>query len=114
MARLLSELLSGTAVGELHGDPATAVARLTFDSRAVQPGDCFFALRGTQTDGHAFIAGAVAAGAAAVVCENLPDEQPAGVAWVVVPDSHAAMADLAAAFYDHPSRALQLDRKSVV
>ena len=108
MARLLSELLPHTAVTALHGCAETAVAGLTYDSRAVQPGDCFFAVRGTQTDGHAYIPAAVAVGAAAVVCEELPAEPAEGVAWVVVPETHAAMADLAAAFYGDPSRELRL------
>ena len=108
MTHLLSELLARTAVASLHGDPDATVTALTFDSRAVCPGSCFFALRGTQADGHAFIPAAVAAGAAAIVCEELPDEPAAGVTFAVVPDTHEAMADLAAAFYGDPSRELRL------
>ena len=108
MTRPLSELLTRTAVTALHGDPDAAVAGLTFDSRAVQPGDCFFAVRGTQVDGHAFVPAAVAAGAAVVVCEELPAGPAEGVTFVVVPDSHGAMADVAAAFYGDPSRELKL------
>ena len=65
-------------------------------------------MRGTQCDGHDFIADAVRAGVAAVVCEELPAEQKEGVSYVVVDDSNGAMADMAAAFYDHPSRELRL------
>ena len=104
----LNELLKHIAVEELLGDAATEIAGLTYDSRTVRPGDCFFAVRGTQCDGHAFIAGAVARGAAAVVCEELPAERAEGVVYVAVADSQRAMADLAAAFYDHPSRELKL------
>ena len=108
MTHTLSELLARTSVTMLHGDAATPVAGLTYDSRAVRPGDCFFAVRGTQADGHAFIPGAVAAGAAAVVCEELPAEPAEGVVYAVVDDTHDAMADAAAAFYGDPSRELQL------
>lgn len=104
----LNDLLKDTSVSALCGDAAAEIAGLTYDSRAVRPGDCFFAVRGTQCDGHAFIAGAVAQGAAAVVCEELPAERAEGVAYVAVPDSQGAMADMAAAFYDHPSRELKL------
>lgn len=104
----LSEILRQTPVREVLGDGERPVGGLTYDSRAVKPGDCFFAVRGTQTDGHAFIPAAVAAGAAAVVCEQLPADPAPGVTYVAVPDSAGAMADLAAAFYDYPSRELKL------
>ena len=104
----LSEILRQTPVREVLGDGERPVGGLTYDSRAVKPGDCFFAVRGTPADGHAFIPAAVAAGAAAVVCEQLPADPAPGVTYVAVPDSAGAMADLAAAFYDYPSRELKL------
>ena len=104
----LSEILRQTPVREVLGDGERPVGGLTYDSRAVKPGDCFFAVRGTQADGHAFIPAAVAAGAAAVVCEQLPADPAPGVTYVAFPDSAGAMADLAAAFYDYPSRELKL------
>lgn len=104
----LSEILRQTPVREVLGDGERPVGGLTYDSRAVKPGDCFFAVRGTQADGHAFIPAAVAAGAAAVVCEQQPADPAPGVTYVAVPDSAGAMADLAAAFYDYPSRELKL------
>ena len=55
----LSELLSATTVGELLGDSETAIHGLTYDSRAVGAGDCFFAVPGTLRDGHDFIPAAV-------------------------------------------------------
>lgn len=106
--KTLKELLRNTPVTALHGDDSAAVAGLVYDSRAVGPGDCFFAVRGTQNDGHDFIPAAVAKGAAAVVCERLPEQTAADVTYVAVPDAAGALADMAAAFYDHPSRALKL------
>ena len=106
--KTLKDLLKDTPVTVLHGDGSTTVAALAYDSRAVTRGDCFFATRGTQSDGHDFIPDAVAKGASAVVCEQLPAETAHGVAYVVVPDATGALADMAAAFYDHPSRELKL------
>ena len=77
--KTLKELLRNTPVTALHGDDSAAVAGLVYDSRAVGPGDCFFAVRGTQNDGHDFIPAAVAKGAAAVVCEHLPEQTAADV-----------------------------------
>ena len=104
----LSELLKNTPVGALHGDGSAPVAGLAYDSRAVKPGDCFFAVPGTQSDGHDYIPMAVEKGAAAVVCERMPETAAEGVAYVVVEDSAGAMADMAAAFYGYPSRELKL------
>ena len=104
----LSELLSATTVGELLGDSETAIHGLTYDSRAVKSGDCFFAVPGTRCDGHDFIGAAVAAGAAAVVCERLPQRTSEGVSYVVTEDSRGALADMAAAFYGNPSHELKL------
>ncbi|MDE5578933.1 MAG: UDP-N-acetylmuramoyl-L-alanyl-D-glutamate--2,6-diaminopimelate ligase [Alistipes sp.] len=108
MSKLLSELIENTRVRALHGDAATAVGALTYDSRSAAPGSCFFAVAGTRCDGHDFIAAAVAKGAAAVVCARLPETLTEGVAYVVVEDPAGAMADMAAAFYDYPSRQLRL------
>lgn len=106
--KTLKELLKDTPVEALHGDDSAAVAGLVYDSRAVRPGDCFFATRGTQCDGHDFIPSAIAKGAAAVVCERLPEQTADGVAYAVVPDAAGTLADMAAAFYGHPSRELKL------
>lgn len=105
---MLDKLLQGVEVRLLVGDGTVAVGRLEFDSRKVVPGTLFFATRGTQADGHAYIPAAVAAGAAAVVCEELPAERPAGVTFVQVPDSTVALGQVASAFYGHPSRRLKL------
>ncbi len=104
----LSELLAATAARTIVTSSDPEIAGLHYDSRKAGAGDCFFAVRGTQCDGHDFIADAVRAGVAAVVCEELPAEQKEGVSYVVVDDSNGAMADMAAAFYDHPSRELRL------
>ena len=79
------------------------VTSITQDSRAVGSGAVFCALRGSATDGHDYVASAVAAGAAAVVVErHITDE----VIEIVVDDSRTATGELAAALYDHPDVAL--------
>lgn len=81
---------------------------LCYDSRQVTTGSCFFAVRGTAMDGHRFIPMAEERGAVAVVCQVLPEEIHPEVAYIVVEDSERAMAEMAAAFYDYPSRELKL------
>lgn len=81
---------------------------LCYDSRQVTTGSCFFAVRGTAMDGHRFIPMAEERGAVAVVCQALPEEIHPEVAYIVVEDSERVMAEMAAAFYDYPSRELKL------
>lgn len=104
----IQELIKATQVLRVEGNSDTRVSRLAYDSRRIAPGDCFFAVSGTQSDGHAYIDAAVAAGAVAVVCQRLPEHLAPSVCYVVVADTNAAMADMAAAFYGDPSRQLKL------
>lgn len=104
----IQELIKATQVLRVEGNSDTRVSRLAYDSRRIAPGDCFFAVSGTQSDGHAYIDAAVTAGAAAVVCQRLPEHLAPSVCYVVVADTNAAMADMAAAFYGDPSRQLKL------
>ncbi len=106
--KFLSELIENTPVRELLGDAGVRIEALIYDSRAVVPGACFFAVAGTRCDGHDFIPAAIEKGAAAIVCSRRPETLAAGIVCVVVDDPAGAMADMAAAFYDHPSRSLKL------
>jgi len=85
----------------------TDVTAVAYDSRQVKPGAIFVALRGVNADGARFAAQAIANGAIAVVAESTA---PAGVSvpWIQVPNARAALAELAAAFYRHPSEELVL------
>lgn len=90
----------------IAGDPTIHVASISYDSRRVTPGSLFVALRGTAADGHRYLAQARESGAVAYLAEEpVPDGYACGV---VVPDSRAALARVAAAFYDNPSRELGL------
>ena len=80
------------------------IREVRYDSRAVQPGDLFVAVRGFATDGHAYIGMALKKGAVAVVCEQAGKGIPA----VIVPDARAALADIAGNRFDHPSRKLTM------
>ncbi len=84
-----------------------ACSRVTHDSRQASPGSVFVALRGFKSDGVDFAPQAIAAGAAVVVAERAPDS-PSSVPWVVVADARLALAQLAAEFFGHPSREMQV------
>ncbi len=112
----VSELLRAFAgaMPQVEGAPSIGVDSLastcsgvTHDSRAVVPGSVFVALKGLKADGEAFAPQAIAAGAAVVVAEH-PSTTTSPVPWVVVPDARLALALLAAEFFGHPSRQMQV------
>jgi UDP-N-acetylmuramoyl-L-alanyl-D-glutamate--2,6-diaminopimelate ligase len=104
----VKKLVEGLNVQSIIGDENVSVSSLCFDSRKVIPGSMFIATRGTQTDGHKFIDGAVKSGAVAILCEEMPASVPAGVTFVQVQDASYALGMVASAFYGHPSSKLKL------
>lgn len=68
----LQELLKGVAVKSSTAAEDMEIKEVRYDSRAVQPGDLFVAIRGYATDGHQYIGKALEQGAAAIVCEEAP------------------------------------------
>ena len=104
----LSEILSAITPRSFTAASDSVVTALQYDSRNVEPGNCFFAIRGTQSDGHDYIASAIERGATAIVCEQMPEKIVEGVSYIEVEDSNSAMADIAAAYYGDPSHQLAL------
>ncbi len=102
----LDELLAGYQGARVLGDSTVEVADLAYDSRKVEPGTLFFCVVGEKVDGHQFGARAVEEGASALVVERELTE--VDVAQVVVADSRAAMAPLAARFWGDPTARLRL------
>ncbi|MDR1416700.1 MAG: UDP-N-acetylmuramoyl-L-alanyl-D-glutamate--2,6-diaminopimelate ligase [Prevotellaceae bacterium] len=103
-----TEILKQVDTLEVHGSPDVDITSISNSSREAGKGCCFVALRGAQADGHAFIPGAVAGGAAAVICEQLPDALSPSVCYAVVKSSSSAVGLAASAFYGNPSRKLRL------
>nr|WP_295945785.1 UDP-N-acetylmuramoyl-L-alanyl-D-glutamate--2,6-diaminopimelate ligase [uncultured Agathobaculum sp.] len=95
----LQELLKGVAVKSSTAAEDMEIKEVRYDSRAVQPGDLFVAIRGYATDGHQYIGKALEQGAAAIVCE----EAPAGAPCVVVENARRALAEIAANRFGHPA-----------
>lgn len=103
----LNELLKAIQPIEIIGSTDLDIAGIEMDSRQIKQGYLFMALRGTQTDGHAYIASAVEKGATAVLCEEVPAHAPAAT-YIVVKDSEEATGYLATAFYGNPTSQLEL------
>ncbi|WP_117590895.1 UDP-N-acetylmuramoyl-L-alanyl-D-glutamate--2,6-diaminopimelate ligase [Flavobacterium subsaxonicum] len=105
---LLRDILYKTAIQAVKGPTDVAVSKIEFDSRLVTNGDVFVAIRGTQSDGHAFIDKAIALGAVAIVCEVLPDTIIDSVSYVQVKSASSALAYMSANYYGNPSASLKL------
>jgi UDP-N-acetylmuramoyl-L-alanyl-D-glutamate--2,6-diaminopimelate ligase len=104
----LQEVLYGVAIKELVGNTNREVTGLAFDSRKVAKDSVFFAIKGTLSDGHAFIATTIAAGASVIICEDLPAERMEEVTYIQVADSSSALGIMASNYYGNPSSKIQL------
>ena len=101
----LRDLLNGLEVLSSNVDLDLEITDVSYDSRKTKSGDLFVAMIGFATDGHAYIEKAMASGAAAVLCQNLPEGD---VPFVQVADSRRALAVVGANFYGHPAEAMTM------
>ena len=104
MPMKFQQLLDGAEFLFQRGNPE--IAGLDYDSRRVQPGWCFVAMKGETTDGNRYIEAALAAGAVAVVSDDAKVEPKGDVAWAQVPHGRRALARLSANFYKRPAEKL--------
>ena len=107
LAMLLREALLQIPGIKWTGDPETIIGGIAYDSRTVQKGDLFVAIRGEKTDGARFIAQAMEGGAAAVASEHWIDASNQA-ALITVPDARKFLADISRVFFGNPSAKLRL------
>ena len=81
---ILEEILNGINIIECQGNQAKEITGIHIDSRKVEPGHLFVAVKGTQTDGHAYIGKAIEKGASAIVCETLPENIEKDITYIMV------------------------------
>ena len=104
----LIELLKNVEVLKTSGNTEVEITGVNIDSRRIEAGHLFVAIPGTQTDGHKFIPKAIELGAAAILCEKMPEEPVDGVTYVMVESTESVVGDVATQFYGDPSRKLKL------
>ncbi|GAB6982814.1 UDP-N-acetylmuramoyl-L-alanyl-D-glutamate--2,6-diaminopimelate ligase [Prevotella dentasini] len=104
----LTELLKNVKPLDIRGSQDVEVAGINIDSRKIEKGHLFVAIKGTQTDGHRFIAKAVELGATAVLLEDMPAELSEGVTYVQVGSTEEAVGKVATLFCGNPSHRLKL------
>ncbi len=104
----LSELTYGIRNMVILGSIDPDISGLAIDSRKVKKGFLFVALRGTVSDGHKFISGAISSGAQAILCAELPEYQDKNIAYLLCDDSSLVLGEICKNFYDDPSSNLNI------
>jgi UDP-N-acetylmuramoyl-L-alanyl-D-glutamate--2,6-diaminopimelate ligase len=104
----LADILYTVRLRAVNGDRNATVVSVQIDSRKVQPGSLFIAVKGSASDGHAFIPKALELGATVIVCESLPADMQEGITYVQVEDSADAAGIIAHNFYGQPSQKMKL------
>ena len=104
----VKEILVNCNLLEIVGNKDLEISSISFDSRTVENGTLFFAVRGTQVDGHNYIEKAIEKGASAIVCEQLPAILNDTVTYIKVDDSAYVLGVSASNFFDNPSKKLKL------
>ena len=104
----LEKIIKGITVNEIIGDASQEISGINMDSRLIEPGHIFVAVKGTQTDGHTYIQKAIEKGARTVVCENLPETLIENVTYIKVNDTEDVVGKLATTFYGDPTSKLEL------
>ena len=106
---LLKDILSRVTIETYKGDLNIPISGVNIDSRRIEKGHLFIAVKGTQVDGHTFIDKAISQGATAVlVCDPIPEVIPEGVTFVRVADTEDAVGKVATLFYGDPTSKLKL------
>ena len=104
----LSQLLTSVNPLQVVGNNDIDITDVINDSRQAREGVLFVAVKGVAVDSHRFIGDVVAAGARAIVCEDMPHTMNPSVTYIQVENSVIALAHLADEWFDHPSRTLRL------
>ncbi len=105
---MLQDILYKVSIRSVTGTTAIEIKDLCIDSRKVGVDSCFIAIKGSASDGHAFIEKAIEKGAVAIVCETLPATIQNNITYIQVEDTAIAAGFLSHNFYEEPSLKLNL------
>ena len=106
--KFLKDILYKAGIEKVIGSTENVVSSITFDSRNIPEGCLFVAVKGTKTDGHIFIEQAIKSGAAAIVCEVLPEIIIDNITYIKVKNSSESLGWISSNYYDNPSSKLKL------
>lgn len=104
----LTDLLSEVKTLSITGDTDIDITGVNIDSRKIDVGHIFVAIKGTQVDGHCFINKAIESGAKAILLEDVPSELKDGITYIQVESTEKEVGKIATMFYGNPSKKLKL------
>src|SRR5882724_5774909 len=105
---ILQDILYKVSIRSVHGNTQAEVKGLQIDSRRVEKGDAFIAIKGTASDGHKYIDTAIEKGAMVIICEQFPAGLNDAITYVQVADSSWAAGYMAHNFFGQPTDRLKL------
>lgn len=108
MQKQLQQIIGLLPEVNVIGTTDKIITDVTADSRVVQPGSLFIALKGVHADGHKFLGKAAEAGATAALVEDVPAEIPEGLTLLQVKDVREAMETVAPYFFDYPGKTMRM------
>ena len=95
-------------INQTIGNQNITIGNIQFDSRKVDSESVFVAVKGTQVDGHDYIAKAIEKGAKVIICETLPNDLVEGITYITVESSAKVLGQMASEFYGNPSEKIKL------
>ena len=104
----LQEIINGINIIESKGNGNLDISDIHIDSRKVEENHLFIAVKGTQTDGHAYIGKAIEKGAKAIICENFPEDLKNDITYIKVANTEDCVGKIATTFYGNPTSKLEL------
>ena len=104
----LQEIINGINILETKGSSDIDISNIHIDSRKVEENNLFIAVKGTQTDGHAYINKAIEKGAKAIICETFPEDIKDNITYISVANTEDCVGKIATTFYGDPTSKLEL------
>lgn len=101
----LKDIINNLDIISMTADPETVISGISYDSRSTKPGDLFVAVKGFESDGHRFIPKAAENGAAAVLCEDIPQTD---IPYIQIRDSRYALAIASREFFGDPASGMKI------
>ena len=104
----LEEILNGIGYYEAIGSTNKEITGIQIDSRQIKSGNVFVAVKGTQTDGHAYINKAIDNQATVIVCEEFPETTCPDITYIKVENTENIVGKMATMFYEDPTSKMEL------